>query len=119
MFVNGKATTSSGVHRRYVSRGLRSGFSYTYEVRVEGEIGGEMVSETKTVQITAGQESKLAFELKADFETMLTLNVPKDGGSLPGRKTVPRRLAMCEFTAPSRSNRATLGVTTKFALFEK
>jgi len=78
VFVNGKATTSSGVHRRYVSRGLQSGFSYTYEVRVEGEVDGEMVSETKTVQITAGQESKLAFELKTDFETVLTLNVPKD-----------------------------------------
>ena len=78
VFVNGKATTSTGTQRRFVSRGLQRGFSYTYEVRVEAEVDGEMMSETKTVRVTSGQDSKLAFELKRDFETVLTLNVPKD-----------------------------------------
>jgi len=76
VFVNGKETTSTGVQRRFVSRGLQRGFTYTYEIKVEDEVDGEMVTETKTVRVTSGQESKLAFELKRDFETVLTLNVP-------------------------------------------
>lgn len=88
VFVNGKATSSVGTHRRFVSRGLEADFNYTYEVRVEGIVDGETVSKTKTVRVTAGQETKLSFQLVRELETVLTLNVPHDAEVfLGGSKT--------------------------------
>lgn len=78
VFVNGKRTTSTGTERKFVSRGLQRGYTYTYTIRVEDEIDGQLVTETKTVRVTAGQDAKLAFQLQKEFETVLTLNVPED-----------------------------------------
>jgi uncharacterized protein (TIGR03000 family) len=88
VFVNGRATTSTGTHRRFVSRGLEPGFSYTYDIRVVGVVDGETVSETKTVRVTAGQETALVFQLEREYETVLTLTVPHDAEVfLGGTKT--------------------------------
>ena len=45
VFVNGMATTSTGTTRQYVSRGLASGYSYSYEIRVEVTRDGRIVEE--------------------------------------------------------------------------
>ncbi len=84
VFVNGLATTSTGAQRRYVSNGLDQGFSYTYELRVELERNGQLVTETKTVKVKAGDVTEVKFDLNNDSEkvaadkaaTKLTLNVP-------------------------------------------
>jgi len=88
VFVNDAATRSLGEQRRYVSRGLLPGRTYTYNVRVEFEKDGQVVSETKSVRLTAGGEANLSFEgsttgdkdqvADTPAETKLTLNVPAD-----------------------------------------
>jgi uncharacterized protein (TIGR03000 family) len=86
VFVNGHETTSTGTDRTFVSRGLVIGGRYTYEVRVELVVSGKTVSETKSVQMTAGEVAQLAFSLNGDGElqannptvTKLTLHVPAD-----------------------------------------
>ena len=87
VFVNDAATSSAGSNRRYVSRGLSPGRTYTYTVRVEFERDGEMVTETKTAQLSAGDNAELSFDAAASEEqqladtpvdTKLTLNVPAD-----------------------------------------
>lgn len=79
VFVNGVATSSRGAQRTYVSRGLTSGFKYTYEVRVETERDGKVVEEVKTVQLRAGENADLAFsQPRGAGETSLTVHVPAD-----------------------------------------
>jgi len=89
VFVNGYETTSVGTERRYVSNGLESGKSYTYELKAEALRDGKPVSEVKVVKLTAGQSETVAFALSnapveqnfGDAEapkTKLTLHVPAD-----------------------------------------
>jgi uncharacterized protein (TIGR03000 family) len=87
VFVNDAATRSEGPNRRYVSRGLNPGRSYTYTVRVEFERDGQTVTETKTAKLSAGTNAELSFDAAATDEqqiadtpvdTKLTLNVPAD-----------------------------------------
>ena len=86
VFVNDMATKSEGLNRRYVSRGLVPGRTYTYTVRVEFERDGQQVSETKTAQLLTGSTVELVFDSAASgdieqvddtpVDTKLTLNVP-------------------------------------------
>jgi uncharacterized protein (TIGR03000 family) len=86
IFVNGNPTRSTGTSRQYISRGLTTGRQYTYELRAEMEVAGQTVSDTQTVQLTAGERTQVAFNLAAKAEqnaakstkTKLTLNVPAD-----------------------------------------
>jgi uncharacterized protein (TIGR03000 family) len=88
VYVNGRPTTSTGARRQYVSRGLTDGFSYTYEIRAEAIIDGQKVRDSKIVQLHAGEELELAFDLQARPETSLTLHVPGDAKvSLAGNET--------------------------------
>ena len=66
VFVNGRATTSTGEHRTYISHGLEAGMRYEYQVRVEIVRDGKPVSETKMVQLSAGSQASVAFEMPAN-----------------------------------------------------
>jgi uncharacterized protein (TIGR03000 family) len=59
--VNGLPTQSTGSRRRFVSYGLRPGFSYKYVVRAEIVRGAQVVEDTKTIVLTAGGQGDLAF----------------------------------------------------------
>ena len=69
IFVNGKATTTTGTERQFVSRGLVRGATYNYEVRAEMVRDGEPVTITKTARLTAGGNAELAFS-ETDSETI-------------------------------------------------
>ncbi|MCU0874871.1 MAG: TIGR03000 domain-containing protein [Pirellulaceae bacterium] len=78
--LNGKATSSTGSFRQYISPSLSQGGAYTYEVRVEATRVGQVVGQTQTVQLRAGETQNLAFNLDQPraVETSLTLQVPQD-----------------------------------------
>lgn len=81
VYVNGTQTKSVGSERSYVSRGLQSGFNYTYEVRAEVERDGQVVEETKMVSLMAGRKARVAFALQESEvapSTTLTVNVPAE-----------------------------------------
>ncbi|MHB9076537.1 MAG: TIGR03000 domain-containing protein [Pirellulaceae bacterium] len=80
VLVNGMSTRSTGDLRRYVSRNLNPGFDYSYEVTAEANIGGKVVTQTKMVNLRAGGQAELAFDLRAQapVETALTIHVPSD-----------------------------------------
>lgn len=59
--VNGLETRSSGSRRQFVSYGLKPGFSYKYEVRAEVVRDGKVQEETRTITLTAGQTTAVAF----------------------------------------------------------
>ncbi|MEM6363782.1 MAG: TIGR03000 domain-containing protein [Planctomycetota bacterium] len=59
--VNGHETTSGGMVRQFMSRGLKEGFLYTYEVVVTYEADGETKTDTKTVKLRPGDTERLVF----------------------------------------------------------
>ena len=60
VFINGKATTSTGSNRQFVSYGLKPGLAYKYEVRAEWIREGQLLEETKDVILTAGSREGVA-----------------------------------------------------------
>jgi uncharacterized protein (TIGR03000 family) len=93
VFINGRATSSTGNNRRFISRGLQPGYSYAYEVRAELNVAGEPKTYTKVVKLQAGQTADVAFSFnpQEDAEdlvlndaageplvTTLKVNVPAD-----------------------------------------
>jgi uncharacterized protein (TIGR03000 family) len=59
--VNGLETRSTGSRRQFVSYGLKPGFSYKYEVRAQVVRDGKTQEENRTVVLTAGQITAVAF----------------------------------------------------------
>lgn len=89
VFVNDRATTSTGSDREYVSRNLRPGAGYSYKVRAEFVRDGKPVTEERTVRLTAGQTAALDFDGDAkqvqtaerdedDTRTTLKVRLPAD-----------------------------------------
>lgn len=81
VFVNDAPTTSTGMSRQFVSRGLEAGKKYKFDVRVElTDASGTLVSDTKSVTLTAGDRETLSFASmsKTPIQTVVTLNVPAD-----------------------------------------
>ncbi|QDV71439.1 hypothetical protein Poly24_51750 [Rosistilla carotiformis] len=93
VYVNGSKTSSTGEHRQFVSRGLTPGYSYSYDVRIEHTVNGQLVSESKVVRLHGGETRSLVYsapaveapayvaapETESDaVETVLTVNVPAD-----------------------------------------
>lgn len=82
VFVNGNATTSSGSVRQFVSHGLKPGKAYKFEVRAEvTDSKGEVLTEEKTVSVTAGQREQMQFafvDSNSTLDTSVTLHLPED-----------------------------------------
>jgi len=87
--VNGRLTTTTGTVRRFVSRGLKPGARYSYDVEVTVTHNGEPATETKTVELTSGKNADLAFSFSGDnkeqlakaaepVRTTLVVNLPAD-----------------------------------------
>jgi uncharacterized protein (TIGR03000 family) len=61
VMVNGLETRSSGSRRQFVSYDLKPGFSYKYVVRAQVVRNGQVQEDTRTVVLTAGQITAVAF----------------------------------------------------------
>lgn len=102
VYVNDHKTTSTGASRNYVSKGLKQGAAYKYRVRVEYQVAGKTVTETKTATVLGGGSASLEFgaeqpavAAKPKAETKLTLSVPADAkvtlaGSATGQEGAER-----------------------------
>ncbi len=90
VYVNGRRTATPGSFRRYVSRNLKPGRDYTYEVKAELERNGKKLTRTRVVQLTAGDNKTFEMDFKesGDLLTSVTLFVPEDAKvSLGGVET--------------------------------
>jgi uncharacterized protein (TIGR03000 family) len=59
--VNGLQTRSIGSRRQFVSYGLKPGLSYKYEVKAQIVRNGQVLEDTRTVTLTAGEITAVAF----------------------------------------------------------
>jgi uncharacterized protein (TIGR03000 family) len=87
VFVNDRLTSSVGADREYISRDLQPGAHYNYDVRAEFVRDGQTVTESKTIQLVAGQTANLDFSFaeanaqtaaNVDTRTTLVVRVPAD-----------------------------------------
>jgi uncharacterized protein (TIGR03000 family) len=63
LFVNDRATTSSGATRQFVSRDLERGRKYEFRVRAEViDKNGKLISETQQFSMAAGEVKTLKFK---------------------------------------------------------
>lgn len=85
VFVNDKATTSTGNSRSYVSNSLQAGQTYMYNFRVEFQKDGKDVVKNESVKLNAGDRVALTFDAKNEMKlssavpaakTELKLSVP-------------------------------------------
>jgi uncharacterized protein (TIGR03000 family) len=68
--INGMPTKSVGSKRQFVSYGLTAGFSYTYVVKAEIVRDGQLVEDSKTVSLTAGDRGGVAFGFNKPTEAV-------------------------------------------------
>jgi uncharacterized protein (TIGR03000 family) len=66
--VNGLDTRSKGSRRQFVSFGLQPGLSYKYVVKAQVVRNGQTQEDTRTVVLTAGQTSSVAFGFNISVE---------------------------------------------------
>ena len=80
VYVNGSRTSTPGNFRSYVSRNLKPGRNYTYEVKAELERDGQVLTRTRVVQLTVGDNKTfdMNFDQNSDPITSVTLLVPED-----------------------------------------
>ncbi len=70
--VNGHATTSEGSIRQFMSRGLKTGYLYTYVVNVKYTLNGKEVVDSKSVKLRPGDTEQLVFEPSEDAQPEAT-----------------------------------------------
>lgn len=70
--VNGHATTSEGSIRQFMSRGLKTGYLYTYVVNVKYTLNGKDVVDSKSVKLRPGDTEQLVFEPSEDAQPEAT-----------------------------------------------
>jgi len=78
VFINGSETKASGSVRRFVSRGLKAGEKYDFQVRVVADENGAAAEQVKVVTLSAGEQRQVEFApaQKQTGRTALTLRVP-------------------------------------------
>ena len=104
--VNGHSTSSNGTVRQFMSRGLKDGYVYTYVVKVDYELKGKFITDSKEVKLRPGATERIVFETPAveetpaapaddvttteaaELTTVVKLHVPADAEvTLAGNKT--------------------------------
>ena len=65
VIVNGLETRSKGSRRQFISYGLKPGMNYKYVIKAEVVRSGVVVEDTRTVTLTAGQVTAIAFGFNA------------------------------------------------------
>jgi uncharacterized protein (TIGR03000 family) len=71
--VNGLDTRSTGSKRQFVSYGLKPGLSYKYVVRAQVVRDGQLVEDTRTVTLTAGQITAVAFGFNTEASQQVAM----------------------------------------------
>ena len=88
VYINGKLTATPGTLREYVSRKLKSGKSYSYQVKAVVERDGQELVRSRLVRIETGTSQLVEFDFTRPQVTKLVLKVPADAEVLlDGQKT--------------------------------
>src|SRR5262249_59071940 len=65
LYFDGSLTTQVGDTRTFVTPPLQAGSTYSYQLKAEALRGGKVVSQSRKVEVKAGQTTRLSFDLGA------------------------------------------------------
>jgi uncharacterized protein (TIGR03000 family) len=65
VFINGSETTATGTSRQFISKGLKDGVTYQYDVRIVTADKESPMEQTKVVKLTRGQTETVRFDAAA------------------------------------------------------
>jgi uncharacterized protein (TIGR03000 family) len=68
VLVNGKPTTSTGIRRTYISRGVATGTRYKYDIQAKVDSDGTPRIENRVVYARAGEHPEVQFSFDAQGE---------------------------------------------------
>ena len=89
--INGLETRACGSRRRFVSCGMKPGLSYKYVVNAQVVRDGWVVEDTRTIVLTAGQNTGVAFGFNSEQQTTVAEVTPPEP---------PRTSPLDEITPP-------------------
>ena len=78
IYVNNRLTTTKGAQRKYVSKNLKHGKDYKFNVEAVVERNGGEVALSKEVVLRAGRRSMVSFDFEQPVLTQLTVKVPEN-----------------------------------------
>lgn len=92
VYINGTLTQTPGELRRYVSKGLKEGHQYTYNVTAVRQVDDSKRTLSQKVTLKAGTEKKIEFDFDQTMVTRLELEVPEEAqvtlaGTSAGKKS--------------------------------
>ncbi len=62
VFINGSETKATGTSRQFISKGLKDGVAYQYDVRIVTADKESPMEQTKVVKLTRGQTEIVRFD---------------------------------------------------------
>ena len=79
--VNGHSTSSEGTVRQFMSKGLKEGYVYTYVVKIDYEMNGKVLSDSKEVKLRPGDTKQVV------FDTEQPVSAPAEPSEVESTKT--------------------------------
>lgn len=71
MAINGHQTTSTGSYREYLSRNLKPGHTYPFQIHATRVVDGRTVEDQQVVYLRAGERRCVAMEFNQSLPTGL------------------------------------------------
>src|SRR5262249_47647198 len=86
LYFDGSLTTQVGDTRTFVTPPLQAGSTYSYQLKAEALRGGKVVSQSRQIQVKAGQTTRLSFDLGAGPAAESAADGPPQGDAGWARK---------------------------------
>jgi uncharacterized protein (TIGR03000 family) len=89
VYINGKLTKTTGSFRSFVSRRLRAGGKYAYDIKAVAKRNGQDVVLERKIELLAGMDQSIELDFDAPQLTQLSVRVPTDAKvTLAGNETI-------------------------------
>ncbi len=88
VYINGKLTKTTGSFRSFVSRRLRVGGNYAFDIKAVAMRNGQDVVLERKIELLAGMDQSISLDFDAPQMTQLSVRVPTDAKvTLAGNET--------------------------------
>ncbi len=88
VYINGKLTKTTGSFRSFVSRRLRVGGKYAFDIKAVAKRNGQDVVLERKIELSAGMDQSISLDFDAPQMTQVSVRVPADAKvTLAGNET--------------------------------
>ncbi|WP_404307388.1 TIGR03000 domain-containing protein [Neorhodopirellula lusitana] len=101
--VNGHETTSDGMVRQFMSRGLKDGYLYTYEVIVTYDVEGREMQDSKTIKLRPGDMERMVFMQDEEAVSEEAASAPSEATQVSTPATVEATETVVQLYVPANA----------------